>query len=560
MNALLKLKNIIACLLLVVATSALFYACADEDTVFIVLNKQGQQTFEKGDTINFTADVQVIGNSKTDATIAWSSTKAGVAKIDEKGMMVAVDTGTTEIRATLKNGKFAMTEVRISSQSAKELTISATKLLLEVKGAYSSLTAIVSPVSIMNIYPIEWTSDNPEVVVVDSISKDSISTKVRLQPLKAGKANITLKIGKKTTSCIVTVSPKVNIALTELFLTVNGRESEVIALVTETLLPTGEEVKWTSSDESILRLKVIKQVSGKSTAVVQPLNEGDAQLIVSAGKFADTCIIHVGATVSLSWIANNTQTLKSVTMYLNETVELPVFATIAPDNDYYINKMEYFWTTSDAATVKPLSAHRDPNNPKSSVCVLKAGSTEGTVTITITARGEQVKALVTVKDKEKILVESISLDKTQATLPVGKFIVLIPTVLEVGVVSVWPVLWKSSNENVAMVNADGKVTAVAGGTAVITATSKDKSTTCTITVTEEVRSILINSDSRTVLMAGDSETWTASVTPSTASSIFPTSWTSSDPAIATVSSAGKINAVSIGSVTIYLHIPKFSIK
>lgn len=550
MNALLKLKNIIAGLLFVVATAALFYACTDESTVFIVLNKPGQQTFEKGDTIAFAADVQVIGADKIDATITWSSTNSSVATIDQKGMMIAVDTGITEIKATLRNGKFTMAEVRVSAQSAKELIISSTKLLLEVNGTYSVLSALVSPVSIMTVYPTEWTSDNPEVVALDSISRDSVSTKVRLHPLKVGKATITLKIGKKITTCVVTVSPKVNIAQSQLFLTVNGRESEVAALVTESLLRAGEEVKWASSDESILRLKVIKQVSGKSTAVVQPLNEGDAQLIVSAGSYSDTCIVHVGATVSLSWVIDKPQTLKSVTMFLNETVELPVFATITPDNDYFINKIDYVWTSSDAAAISTLSAHRDPANSKSSVCVLKAASTEGSALITITARGEQIKALVTVKDKEKILVESISLDKTQATLPVGKFVVLIPTVLEIGVVSVWPVMWKSSNEAIATVDADGKVTAISAGTAIITASSKDKSTTCSVTVTEEVISILINTDSRIVLMAGDTEIWTATVTPLSASSVFPTIWTSSNPSIATVSSTGKINAVSIGSVSI----------
>lgn len=550
MNALKKTKNIIAGMLLVLVTGLLLNACSDESAVYIVLNHTGQQTFEKGDTIKFKANVQVLGSENIDTTITWTSSKPEVAKIDASGLLVAVDTGKTEITASLKNGKYAMSEVRVSALSAKKLVLSDLKLLLEANGADTTLTVRVFPATIMAIYPVEWSSSNPAVVAVDSITKDSVSTKVRVRPLTAGKATITMKLGKSSVSCAITVAPKVSVAEEELYLTVNGRESEVIASINEALMVKNEDIKWRSSDESVLRIKVIKQITGKTTAIVQPLNEGDVKLIVSTGKNADTCLVHVGATLSLSWQKDNTLNLKSVTMYCNETMDLPVFATITPDDDYYINKMIYLWSSSAGSIVQTESAQRDPNNSKSSVCKLKAGATEGTATITVKSRGQEVKAIVTVKDRSKIDVTSISLDKNEALVAAGNYIVLTSTVLPVGVVVVHPVIWTSSDESVATVNSDGKVTGMAVGTAVITAKSKDKLTTCTVTVIDVATSILINTSSRDVLMLGDFETWIAKVTTSSGSNVFPISWTSSDPTVATVSNTGKVTALTVGTSTI----------
>lgn len=46
------------------------------------------------------------------------------------------------------------------------------------------------------------------------------------------------------------------------------------------------------------------------------------------------------------------------------------------------------------------------------------------------------------------------------------------------------VAWKSSNESVATVNSDGTITAVAAGTAIVTATSGSHTAAVAVTVTE----------------------------------------------------------------------------
>jgi len=79
--------------------------------------------------------------------------------------------------------------------------------------------------------------------------------------------------------------------------------------------------------------------------------------------------------------------------------------------------------------------------------------------------------------------------------------------------------WKSSDTDVATVDANGKVTAVTMGTATITATAADVggvSATCEVTVTQPVTGITLDKTSLS-LKAGGSATLTTTVSPSNAS-------------------------------------------
>ena len=113
--------------------------------------------------------------------------------------------------------------------------------------------------------------------------------------------------------------------------------------------------------------------------------------------------------------------------------------------------------------------------------------------------------------------------------------------------TVWPastgtgsLSWTSSNNSVATVDANGKVTAVALGTANITASQNGMSATCVITVA----GISLNKTSTKILIGG-TEQLTATVYPSASYT-----WTSSNPAVATVSSTGLVTAVAKGTTTI----------
>ena len=118
--------------------------------------------------------------------------------------------------------------------------------------------------------------------------------------------------------------------------------------------------------------------------------------------------------------------------------------------------------------------------------------------------------------------------------------------------TVWPsstgsgtLSWTSSNSSVATVDSNGKVTAVGVGTANITASyGGSVSATCAVTVV----GISLNKTSTTLYIQNGtygSEVLTANVFPSSA-----LTWTSSNPAVATVSDTGLVTAVAKGTTTI----------
>lgn len=110
--------------------------------------------------------------------------------------------------------------------------------------------------------------------------------------------------------------------------------------------------------------------------------------------------------------------------------------------------------------------------------------------------------------------------------------------------------WASSNTGVATVNASGLVTAVANGTATITATTADGShkASCTVSVTTPTSGVTL-SPTTTTIIKGKTQQLTATVAPATASDKSLT-WTSSNTSVATVNSSGLVTGVGTGSATI----------
>ena len=123
-----------------------------------------------------------------------------------------------------------------------------------------------------------------------------------------------------------------------------------------------------------------------------------------------------------------------------------------------------------------------------------------------------------------IKVSKVALNKTSATLKSkGQTVQLTATVSPSNATNK-ALEWKSSNTNVATVSSSGKVTAVANGTATITATAKDgskKSASCKITVsipstTVPVSSVSLNKTSVTLTEQFHGVLLEATVTPSNA--------------------------------------------
>ncbi len=122
------------------------------------------------------------------------------------------------------------------------------------------------------------------------------------------------------------------------------------------------------------------------------------------------------------------------------------------------------------------------------------------------------------------------------------------------------VTWKSSKPSVATVTENGVVTGVAGGTAKITATTKDGGYTASVTVTVDAKKLagISLSKSTAELYKGKTLQLSVKYTPSDTTSDKSVTWTSSNTDVATVSSDGLVKAKGYGYATVTAKVGSFT--
>ena len=151
----------------------------------------------------------------------------------------------------------------------------------------------------------------------------------------------------------------------------------------------------------------------------------------------------------------------------------------------------------------------------------------------------------------KTLAKSITIDKPAVSLKATQTVALVATVLPETTTDK-AVTWKSDNEAVAIVDANGVVTAIAVGEANITATTTDGtnlSATCKVTVEQTFASSISLDKTSISLKATESETLKATILPATTTNQAVT-WKSDNEAIATVDANGVVTAHEVGVATI----------
>ena len=236
-------------------------------------------------------------------------------------------------------------------------------------------------------------------------------------------------------------------------LELNEGETATLAATVKPDNASDKTVTWSSSKTSVATV----DANGKVTAVA----EGNATITAKAGNKSATCSV----TVTKNVVAVESITLDKSSLELNEGETATLVATVKPDN---ATNKTVTWSSSrtSVATV-------DANGKVTAVA-------EGTATITAQAGDKTASCTVTVK-KKVVAVESVTLDKSSLELTEGETATIIATVKPDNATNK-TVTWSSSNASVASVDANGTVTAVAEGSATITAKAGDKTATCTVTV------------------------------------------------------------------------------
>jgi len=441
-----------------------------------------------GETATLTA---TLTPSYSTDTVTWKTSNRYVATVSG-GKITAIAPGKVTITATA-GGVSATCTVTITAP-ATAVTLSKTEATIKV-GAYVTLTAKLTP------------SNSTDSVVWES-SDTSIATVVngKVVAVAPGSATITATAGSVSAECAVTVTvPATSVKLDKTTAAIIVGEELTL---TATAAPdnTTDSVVWTSSNNAVATV-----ADGRVTA----LAPGKVTITAKAGAVKATCVVTITApATSIS--------LSQTEVVLKKGAYLTLTATVTPS--YTTDSV--VWKSSDTSVAKIYRGKITAVAP-------------GTATITATAGGVSATCTVTVV----IPATAITVSKTAADLKVGEEITLTSKVTPSN--STDPVVWESSDNAVATV-VDGKITAVAPGTATITATAGAKSAACVVTVTAPATDISLDKTTASVNV-GEDVILTATVTP--ANSTDAVVWESSDEAIATVAD-GKVTAVAPGTVTI----------
>ena len=248
---------------------------------------------------------------------------------------------------------------------------------------------------------------------------------------------------------------------------------------------------WTSSDESVATV----DETGTVTAVAA--GEAEITAAVKDTEMQDVCVI----TVKVS--AKELKVPDTLEVKLNDTDETAIEAKCEPEDASNIS-FDFASSDEEVATV----------DKDGKVKVLKAGECD--ITTTLLQDGEKVTEKTT-HVKAFYEVESITLDSNEGKLTVGNSHTIKATVAPEEVAAETTIEWSSSNEKVATVDSNGKVTAVSSGNATITATAGEESANYEVTVEQPKK---VTTGNKTYKSSSSSNSSTA-VTPSNPAPVTP---------------------------------------
>ena len=222
-----------------------------------------------------------------------------------------------------------------------------------------------------------------------------------------------------------------------------------------------KNVTWSSENESVATVDTSGTVTAHST--------GNATITATAAdgsgeKATCTVTVNAAATVHVTGVS-----LDKTSLELTEDETARLTATVKPDD---ATNKDVTWASSnnDVVTV-------DQNGNVKAV-----GAGTANITVTTVDQSKTATCEVTVT-AATVSVTGVTLNKTSTSLYVGDTETLTATV-EPSDATNRAVTWTSSDSTVATVDQNGLVTALARGTAVITATTADggKTASCTVTV------------------------------------------------------------------------------
>ena len=297
------------------------------------------------------------------------------------------------------------------------------------------------------------------------------------------------------------------------------------------------EYRFVSSDPSIVSIEMYAVSSSTAGYFAHPNGYGTAKIDVylgdpdNGGLLCDTMTVHVvkpgeePAKTAVS-IADS----YSTSMDKGTTQQLK--AKVSPDD----KASQVVWSSSNESVLTV-----DANG-------LVTAVGDGTASITATVDGVSATTDAITVTTPVVKVSGVKLSASNLKLAVGGEPSTLTAAVEPDNATNKNLSWSSSDPTVATV-ADGVVTPVKAGAAMITVITEDgeHSATCKVTVIQPATGITLDKQ-KVVLVGAATEQLKAAVVPAEANQTIV--WKSSNESVATVDQTGKVAAVSKGAATI----------
>lgn len=421
-----------------------------------------------GETIALTAVVTPDDADDADK-VTWASETPDVATVNENGEVTLLKAGEAKITATADGKSASVTftvkkkKLTVAPSALTEIYVKDNKIEAAAK-AVTAKYALENDENVSLVKGTDYTVSEPQI----SADKKYYSITITLSDDAAGKYELSTTTLKGYIAYELT-SVALNSATLNLVAGADGRQ--LVATTTpDNALLDNLTFTYKSDNETVATVD--------KNGLVTPLKAGTATITVTAKAVVTTTngmpILTKTATAKCTvTVTDNTIPATNIeldasskTMTVGEKAKLT--ATVKPDD------------STDKVTWKSNNDKIVSVDENGNITALAVGETE----VIATAGSVSAVCKVTV---EGVKVSEVKLDKTSVSLKAGETAQLTATVTPDNATDK-TVTWTSSNEKIATV-ADGKITAVAPGTATITATSGDKSATCTVTVAKEAQII-----------------------------------------------------------------------
>ena len=407
---------------------------------------------------------------------------------------------------------------------ATSITLSTTSLSFSSLGATQQLTATVKDQNgaTMSGAAVNWSSSSASVATVSSTGLVTASG--------GGTATVTATSSSAVatvTVSVVQVAASIELSDTLVSFLALGDTTQLTATVKDVggAAIGDASVTWSSSDTAVATIS--------DAGLVTSVADGTAVITAISGAqtaAAAVTVTQVAASIELS---PTSLVLVSIgdTATLSATVKDAAGSVVVGATVSWSSTAQGVATVSDAGLVTAIG------NGTATIATV-SGSANGTASVAVT----QVASTVELSPSS---LEFVSIGAT-ATLSA--------TVKDAAGVTIddAPVTWSSSNTAVVTVSSAGLVTSVAVGTATITATSGSLSATASVAVTQVASTVELSPSSLEFVSIGATATLSATVKDAAGVTISdaPVTWSSSNTAVVTVSSAGLVTSVAVGTATI----------